>query len=83
MDCLFCGKVLSTKSALKVHQQTAKYCLKIQGIERKGKFECDMCGKDFGVKFHLQNHEKICEKNIPNIKKINDSLVKLEKEILS
>ena len=81
MECTFCNKKLSTKSALNVHQKKAKYCLKIQGIEKKGEFECKLCGKDFSVKFHLQNHENICEKNIPNIKKMNEELSTLKKDM--
>ena len=64
MECQYCKKTFSTKSSLKVHQTTAKYCLKLQGNEiSKGKHICDICGKDFNVKFHLQNHMTICQKN--------------------
>ena len=64
MECQYCKKTFSTKSSLKVHQTTAKYCLKLQGKEIcKGKHICDICGKDFNVKFHLQNHMTICQKN--------------------
>jgi hypothetical protein len=80
MECKFCKKILSTKSALNVHQTKTKYCLKIQGIQKKGEYDCKLCGKDFSVKFHLQNHENICEKNIPNIKKLNDKLYTLNIE---
>ena len=31
MECEYCKKVLKNKHTLKSHQQTAKYCLKIQG----------------------------------------------------
>jgi hypothetical protein len=81
MECQFCKHILSTKSALKVHQNKVKYCLKIQGVNKKGEYECKLCGKDFSVKFHLQNHENICEKNIPNIKKLNEELESLRKDI--
>jgi hypothetical protein len=81
MKCKFCKKILSTKSALNVHQKKARYCLEIQGVKKKGEYECKLCGKDFSVKFHLQNHENICEKNIPNIKKLNEELVILRKDI--
>lgn len=33
MECKFCKKILSTKSALSIHQKKASYCLKIQGVE--------------------------------------------------
>ena len=64
MECQYCKKTFSTKSSLKVHQTTTKYCLKLQGKKiSKGKHICDICGKDFNVKFHLQNHMTICQKN--------------------
>jgi hypothetical protein len=33
MECQFCKKTFSSKSALNAHQKTDKYCLKIQGKE--------------------------------------------------
>jgi hypothetical protein len=64
MDCDYCKKIFSNKSSLKTHQTSAKYCLKIQGKDTsKGKHVCDICGKDFNVKFHLQNHIFVCQKN--------------------
>ena len=69
MECNFCKKSLSTKSALKVHQNKVKYCLIIQGkIGIKGNYICSLCGKDYQTKAHLNNHSNICEKNSPNIK---------------
>jgi hypothetical protein len=73
MECTYCKHILSSKSALKLHQKSARYCLKAQGVENvKGCFCCQLCGKDFQNKSHLNNHMNICEKNIPNIKKILD-----------
>jgi regulator of replication initiation timing len=82
MECTFCKKVLSTKSALNLHQKTTRYCLKIQGINNiKGGFICDLCGKDFQNKSHLNNHLNICEKNSPNVKKIIDENIELKNTI--
>ena len=69
MECTFCKHILSTKSALKLHQKSARYCLKLQGITNiKGTHLCDLCGKDFQNKSHLHTHLNICEKNAPNMK---------------
>ena len=67
MECKFCKKILSTIGALRVHQKRTAKCLKLQGIEKKGDFECKLCGKDFNIKLHLHNHENICKRNIQNI----------------
>jgi len=79
MECQYCKKILATKSSLKVHQKRTKYCLKIQGKPiKKGDFLCSMCGKDFMVKYHLQNHSRICERNNPNIIKFMTEIKKLK-----
>lgn len=81
MECQYCKKILSTKSILKTHQQTAKYCLKKQCKEIKGKFLCELCKKDFQTKAHLYNHSNICVKNTPNLNiLINENNI-LKKEI--
>jgi hypothetical protein len=61
MECQFCNKVLQTKYSLISHQTKTKYCLKLQGKEKKGSFVCNGCNKDFYQKIHLDNHEKICD----------------------
>jgi hypothetical protein len=77
MDCQFCKKSLSTKSALKTHQEKTRYCLKLQGKIGKGKFICDLCGKDFPVKCNMKDHQIICEKNSPNIIKLKNDVIVL------
>ena len=78
MECQFCKKILSTKSALKVHQTRTRNCLKLQGKENiKGKFVCNLCGKDFQVKCNLKDHQLICKKNSPNILKLKDEIADL------
>jgi len=88
MECQYCKKVLSSKSALKFHQTRTRYCLKIQGKQDiKGEFICELCGKDFQTKSHLNSHSNICEKNMPNNKKLieqvrilNETIKVLQKE---
>ena len=80
--CDHCKKILATKSSLKTHQTKARYCLKIQGkVQVKGQFLCNICGKDFHVKFHLQNHLKICEKHNPNMIKLSEENQQQKEEI--
>ena len=67
LKCDFCDNSFSSKSLLIRHQQTAKYCLKIQGINTEKpevekvpkKFECEDCFKIFtnnnNYKIHIQN----------------------------
>jgi chromosome segregation ATPase len=62
MECNYCKNILSTKSSLKLHQTTAKFCLKLQGVKNiKELFCCELCGKDFQRKLHLNKHKNICE----------------------
>ena len=85
MECEHCKKTFSTKSSLKVHKTTAKYCLRLQGREiLKGYYICEICGKDFNVKFHLQNHILICQKNnhVLTKYKVENQTLKEENNIL-
>ena len=61
MECGYCKKIFSNNSSLKVHQTTAKYCIKIQNnpIEKEY-FECEFCSKNFSTKTNLKTHEKNC-----------------------
>jgi hypothetical protein len=60
-NCEFCKKNFSTKSSLKTHQKSAKYCLKIQNKPIKDKFKCDGCGKKFTTLLHINRHMEICK----------------------
>ena len=88
MECEHCHKNLSTKSALRVHQQKAKYCLKIQGKSNEGDFSCNFCEKNFTVKSSRDDHHNICSANSKSILDLKNNLYKsleqnkvLEKEI--
>ena len=62
-ECEYCNKIFKSKYNLKTHQQTAKYCLKIQNksnIKTITKFMCDWCGKYFTTKRWLTNHLHSC-----------------------
>lgn len=63
--CEFCGKPFSTRSNLKYHQKTAKFCIKIQEKEsdnfnNKNTIECEYCDKTF---LHIHNYNRHLEKH--------------------
>jgi hypothetical protein len=60
MECQFCNKTFKNKSILTTHQNTAKYCLKIQGKENIVSEYICCCDKIFYKKSHLTSHESTC-----------------------
>lgn len=70
MECQYCNKKLSSKSALLLHQRKTKYCLKIQGKSTDGDFFCEYCGQTFTYKVSLQNHYTTCSANSEYVKNI-------------
>lgn len=66
ISCNFCNKKFKSISNLNYHKKSAKYCLVIQGkIDKKEKnFVCVLCNKILSTKQILENHKKICKKNI-------------------
>jgi hypothetical protein len=60
MECQFCKKSFSSKSAVTYHQKTAKYCLKIQGKDNADKEYICVCGKISNSKYHFDIHDKSC-----------------------
>jgi hypothetical protein len=99
MDCEFCHKNFTTKGILLRHQQTTKYCLKLQEEIKAKEFICRGCQKHLSTKNRLITHQEICEKiskddDITNLKKIielrditidnqQQTIEKLEKHIES
>lgn len=87
MNCNFCNKILSSNYSLKTHQNTAKYCLKLQGKIEINNFKCEYCNKLFTRKHHLSDHLNICrykleyESKKENERKIN-IIEELKKEII-
>ena len=59
MECEFCKKTYSCKSALKYHQKNTRACLEIQGNLREG-FLCKHCNKTFATTLNLKRHDQIC-----------------------
>ena len=73
MDCQFCNKKFSSKSAVTHHQKTAKYCLQIQGKDKSDKkYNCE-CGKISTSKYNHEVHTKNCI--------VRDRIIDLEKKI--
>lgn len=56
IECSYCSKLFRTTYVLKRHQESAKFCLKIQG---KKPITCDGCKKEFN-KFVLLQHQLNC-----------------------
>jgi hypothetical protein len=76
MNCEFCNKNFTTKGILLRHQQTTKYCLKLQGEIKEKEFICRGCNKRLSTKNRLATHQEICEQ-IPK----DDNLIYLKKVI--
>jgi hypothetical protein len=78
--CNFCNKSFKNRSNLRNHQQTAKYCLKIQkeneNISIVENFkECEYCQKSFAsnvIKRHIENCKNKKEKYIFDNEKIKE-----------
>jgi hypothetical protein len=83
MDCQFCKKTFSSKSAVTYHQKTAKYCLKIQGkVSADKEYNCS-CGKIFYNKHHYETHTKNCKlEKVNEIIFYQDKIKELEKIII-
>ena len=60
IKCEFCETELSSKYNLKLHQEKAKYCLKIQGKSIK-EINCEYCNFVFSRKSVYENHKNICK----------------------
>ena len=81
--CNFCNNTFKSTSHLKKHQETVKYCLKIQE-ERKNKskkFICIGCKKEYttnqNLKIHLGSCKNIKDKNNSDKEKIITDLQNL------
>lgn len=66
LSCGYCQKIFSNKHNLKVHQNTAKYCLKLRDSTAMGTAtplnHCLHCDKSFTSKQTLTYHIRICRK---------------------
>jgi regulator of replication initiation timing len=82
MECKYCKKVLSTKSALNAHQKNTRYCLKIQGKDLSGKYNCEKCGKNFLNKNTYTYHQTTLCSNNTYYMELKKQLKTTEKQFL-
>lgn len=59
--CEHCDKTFTTKTNLKTHMNTAKYCLDIQGSKILNPIMCEFCDRAFTKKIIHDRHVPICE----------------------
>lgn len=58
--CEFCDKNFSSKYALKVHKENAKYCLASRNKKPIKGYKCDYCNHTFNYKSALKRHVNNC-----------------------
>jgi len=66
--------MFSNKQNLNAHQKRAKYCLKLQGVEKPNLYHCSTCNKGFQITANYKRHQNTC-KNVNIIKALQDKLV--------
>ena len=77
--CEHCDKIFATKSNLKNHAKTAKYCLEIQGMKIDQQLFCEFCNHQFMQKYNYQRHLETCE--LRKNKTRSDEILKLTQEL--
>ena len=60
MKCTYCENFFNSKYSLKVHQETAKYCLQLQGKNSKKTFTCIDCNACLSTSQRLRTHHSKC-----------------------
>jgi hypothetical protein len=79
--CEYCDKSLKTLSSLNNHIKTAKYCLEIQGRNKKiinTTYNCHYCDKKLSSKRNLDNHIKKCKDKYPFVIELETKIKELE-----
>jgi len=79
-ECIFCLKTFKTKNTLEYHKQTAKFCLKKQGIINTT-FKCNYCDKVLATQLRLTTHLNICKTKLKDDIR-NEKCEEKEKDIL-
>jgi hypothetical protein len=85
--CSYCSKSYSNKGNLKLHQTTAKFCLKLQNKKLDIEYRCIDCNYITGRKEYLTKHLNTCKnKKNRELKEFNDkdltiALIKQENAI--
>ena len=72
MECQYCKKMFSTKSILKTHQNTAKFCLKLQGNlpDTLNMYVCTYCNESKTTKHSLGIHMNTCSANSEKVRNL-------------
>lgn len=90
MECTYCHKILSHRSALIKHQKTVKMCIELQkelGLEIvKKDFLCSFCKKDFSSNHSLKYHfDHVCktkkEHELSEMNQLSKSFVELKNKV--
>lgn len=63
--CEFCQGEFGTKSALKIHSTSAKYCLELQGKHKEQTQVCTFCDKVVSNRYNMDTHYTFC---IPKVR---------------
>ena len=79
MECKYCKNEFHTKSSLNHHQNTAKYCLKMQGVKNSS-FICSSCEKTFSNNYNLSVHIVSCGKSKISLE-LKEKLYKTETQL--
>ena len=62
MECEFCKNTFKTKDTLRSHQNTTKYCIKLQNRKKDIKtYTCASCKRSFTRIESFKRHEKTCK----------------------
>jgi hypothetical protein len=69
MECEYCKRILKNKWSLKTHQQTVKYCMKLQD-KTNTLFLCEFCNSNISSKRRLATHINNCNANTPYVRKL-------------
>lgn len=91
MECEYCYKILSSKSALKTHQTKAKYCLQKQNKifdTSTSCYTCEYCQKSYIHKHKYNEHMISCKERdvtekqqmINKITELNNTIMELRLE---
>ncbi len=79
--CEYCEHIFKNKGSLKLHQTTAKYCIKMQknNDNKINKYICEFCSKECTQQNNLSRHQQNCRKKyVVNIDLLSGNNIELE-----
>lgn len=85
-QCEYCNNSFLRKGILQKHQQTAKYCLVLQGkiVEKSPKTpKCKYCKKEFTRKDVVKRHEQNCQDKKGSDTQLLELIVQLQQTIVN